>query len=67
MRAGVQEVIDFLDVYAYDICMEFELPRPETQHTRDRMPLDLVLSCCVVPMFRVTDPDLAHGQAKQLF
>jgi len=67
VRAGVQEVCDFLDAYAGDICMEFGLPPPQTQHTRDRMPLDLVLSCCVVPMFRVTDPDLAHGQVKQLF
>ena len=48
MRAGERTVCDFLDVYACDICRDFGLPRPQSQHTRDQMPLDLVLTCFVV-------------------
>ena len=44
VQAGNKHVCDFLDAYACDICMDFGLPRPESQHTRNRMPLDLVLS-----------------------
>ena len=71
VRAGEEIVCDFLDVYACDICRDFGLPRPQSQHTRDQMPLDLVLTCFVVhcthAMLHVTYPDLVHGQAKQFF
>ena len=66
VRNGIQSVRDFLDAYAYDMCMDLGLPRPENQHTKDLMPRDLVLPCFVVSMFRITGPAFARGQANPL-